>query len=125
MAKQIVINTPALQKLLAQYTDMDTEAQNVLGPSTWQGPGGPVNADLSAALPLRIGSTNWEAAQTLATTVNTGLRGAINDRLKAYGTNINSLHYGIAYLIEGSDKTESLNKLKAGDFNGALPQTKT
>src|SRR5438445_13537573 len=98
MAEQIVIDDPALRKLLAAYVDMDTQAQRVLGPYSWQGPGGPANGDLSADFPMRFGSGNWPSAQTVAKTLTTDLRGAINERLKAYGKEIQTLHYGISNL---------------------------
>jgi hypothetical protein len=124
MPEQIVIDEAALQRLLAQYTEWDSEAQSVLGPWTWPGP---ATGDLAVKFPVRVGNIGgesgggWPPAQTF-TQVADALRGVINDRLKAYGANLRILHYGTSNVITMGDHTETLNKMTIEEYTGLMPQ---
>lgn len=123
MAAQITIGRPQIQTLVTEYERIGTDANIRTGP--FKSDVDPVlTVDLSETPPLLAGPSWYSSGQLLRKQTKAAYT-ELHTRASAATKQATDLQYGLQFILDDADRTESLNDLTVEQFEGHVPDSGT
>jgi hypothetical protein len=119
--QNIVINESYLRKLQAVYADLVDDIDRIYGKVYPYGALPEAKVDFTKPFTLRLGGAGFSEAVELVERIDT-TRSGLAARFKSEQGELNTLEFGIKFLLADSEATEELTTLSAEEFEYFMPQ---
>jgi len=121
VAEQITIGRPQIQTLVTEYEGLRNDANIHTGP--FKSDVDPVlTIDLSAP-PVVLTGPSWYPSGQLLKKQTKVVYTEVHTRAKAVTKQATDLQYGLQFILDDSERTESLNDMSAEQFEAHVPNS--
>jgi hypothetical protein len=114
--QNIVLNEEYLRQLQATYTELVDDIDRMYGKVYPFGSLPESIVDFTQEFRLRVGGEGFTEAVELVPRIN-AVRAGLAERFKSVRGELNTLEWGIKFLLQDAEDTEHLNTLSAADFD--------
>ncbi|GAB3156674.1 hypothetical protein GCM10027290_54900 [Micromonospora sonneratiae] len=120
--QNIVINESYLRKLQATYAELVDDIDRIYGKIYPYGALPESKVDFTKPFTLHLGGAGFSEAVALVERIDS-TRAGLAERFKSARGELNTLEFGIKFLLADSEATEELGTLSAEQFEYFMPQS--